>query len=125
MCACSRSSIPALLAAILLICSPGCTGGENNSSFGSVTLPVGGGTTDPGPLDVYSTGLPVVEINTEGGAPIVSKEDYLAADFRIVGKSAADDLGPLSCSVRGRGNTTWTWPKKPYLVKLDSKASLA
>ena len=85
---------------------------------------MGGGTTDPGPLDVYSTGLPVVEINTEGGAPIVSKEDYLAADFRIVGKSAADDLGPLSCSVRGRGNTTWTWPKKPYLVKLDSKASV-
>ena len=124
MCACSRSSIPALLAAILLICSPGCTGGENNSSFGSVTLPEGGGTTDPGPLDVYSTGLPVVEINTEGGAPIVSKEDYLAADFRIVGKSAADDFGPLSCSVRGRGNTTWTWPKKPYLVKLDSKASV-
>ena len=40
------------------------------------------------------------------------------------GKSAADDLGPLSCSVRGRGNTTWTWPKKPYLVKLDSKASV-
>ncbi|MBP5637416.1 MAG: CotH kinase family protein [Bacteroidales bacterium] len=107
-----------------MICSPGCTGGENNSSFGSVTLPEGGGTTDPGPLDVYSTGLPVVEINTVGGAPIVSKEDYLAADFRIVGKSAADDLGPLSCSVRGRGNTTWTWPKKPYLVKLDSKASV-
>ena len=26
--------------------------------------------------------------------------------------------------IRGRGNATWTYPKKPYKLKLDSKANL-
>ena len=26
--------------------------------------------------------------------------------------------------IRGRGNSTWEWPKKPYKIKLDSKASI-
>ena len=70
------------------------------------------------------TGLPVIYVDTEGGKPIVSKEDYLNAALSILGTDKLDDLDPAVCQIRGRGNTTWGWPKKPYLVKVESKQSL-
>ncbi len=68
------------------------------------------------------TGLPVIFLDTQ--AAITSKEDYVDGTLRIDGRGVADGLEEVTCQVRGRGNTTWTWPKKPYLVKLDQKASL-
>ena len=70
------------------------------------------------------TGLPVVYVDTEGGKPIVSKEEYLNASLQILGTKVYDGLEPAVCQIRGRGNTTWDWPKKPYLLKLDSKQSI-
>jgi hypothetical protein len=70
------------------------------------------------------TGLPTLYVDTEGNKPIVSKTDYLHASLVVLEPDAEGPSDALSCSVRGRGNTTWTWPKKPYLVKMDAKASL-
>lgn len=70
------------------------------------------------------TGLPVVYVDTEDGKEVVSKEDYLKAVFKINGMGRFGDLEEVPCSVRGRGNTTWTWPKKPYLIKFDKKQSI-
>ena len=67
------------------------------------------------------TGLPVVYVDTEGGKAITSKTDYLSATLSILGDGGYEGLAPVSCQVRGRGNTTWSWPKKPYLIKLDEK----
>ena len=70
-----------------------------------------------------NTGLPVLYLDTEGNKEIVSKTDYLSATLAVWEEDSG--LGEsLPCSVRGRGNTTWKWPKKPYLVKLDKKESL-
>ncbi len=63
------------------------------------------------------TGLPVVYLNTRDGVQIRSKTEWVQASMRI-------DQDQYSCSVRGRGNTTWEWPKKPYAIKLEKKASL-
>ena len=70
------------------------------------------------------TGLPVVYVDTEDEKEVVSKEDYLKAVFKINGMGRFGDLEEVPCSVRGRGNTTWTWPKKPYLIKFDKKQSI-
>ena len=70
------------------------------------------------------TGLPVIYVDTEGGAAIVSKENFVKATLSLREPGSRERSEPLSCSIRGRGNTTWSWPKKPYLIKLDSKASL-
>ncbi len=70
------------------------------------------------------TGLPVVYVDTEDGKDIVSKEDYLHAVLKINGMGKFEDLEEVTCSIRGRGNTTWTWPKKPYLIKFDKKQSI-
>lgn len=71
-----------------------------------------------------NTGLPVVYVDTEGGKGVHSKTEEVPASLYIKGVGAYETLQPVSCRVRGRGNSTWSWPKKPYLIKLDGKASI-
>lgn len=67
--------------------------------------------------------IPHLYINTEDNVPIISKDDYVKGTLRIVGGGKYDDFeGPTS--IKGRGNTTWSMPKKPYRLKLDTKASI-
>lgn len=70
------------------------------------------------------TGLPIVYVDTEGAVRITSKETYVQASLQIRGAGQWESLPAVGCSVRGRGNTTWTWPKKPYLLKLEEKQSV-
>ena len=76
------------------------------------------------PPGTVETGLPIVYVDTEGGKGIYSKEEYVKASLKIRGTEQYDGLDEITCSIRGRGNTTWEWPKKPYLLKLDEKQSL-
>ena len=74
------------------------------------------------------TGLPVVYITTEGGKAITSKEDYVVSAVKIVDPAnsvnSINAEGEMNAGVRGRGNTTWGYPKKPYRIKFDSKQGL-
>ena len=45
----------------------------------------------------------------------------MKASVKIRGNEKYEGLAASSCEIRGRGNTTWGWPKKPYLIKLDEK----
>ena len=80
--------------------------------------------SEPWPAGMVQTGLPVVFVDTEGGQGIYSKEEYVNASVKIIGTEHIDGLDETTCQIRGRGNTTWYWPKKPYLVKLDTKQSI-
>ena len=71
---------------------------------------------------VPETGLPIIYLDTD--APVTSKEDYVNGMLRIDGQGIAEGLEETVCQVRGRGNTTWSWPKKPYTIKFDKKQSL-
>ncbi len=68
--------------------------------------------------------LPVVYLNTENHAPIVSKEEYLNAGLYIDGGntvygSYGSEAAPVAVVTKGRGNYTWTgFEKKPYKIKL-------
>ena len=73
----------------------------------------------------YSGTLPVMYINTENKAPITSKEVYVQATCYVapMGNGECPASGtkeaPLTLSVKGRGNWTWTgFNKKPYRLKL-------
>jgi len=65
--------------------------------------------------------LPVLVINTPGGVPITSKDIRLDGCTMVLygNDGNVTDLG--TAGIKGRGNTTWVRPKKPYNVKLDSK----
>lgn len=67
--------------------------------------------------------LPHITIVTEGQQAINSKEDYVTTQISIDGKTKFDDLS-LSAQIRGRGNSTWTYPKKPFKIKLDDETSI-
>jgi hypothetical protein len=66
-------------------------------------------------------------IDTEGRSPITSKDEYLNTKLTIVGQSKYEDRVfefSEKARIKGRGNSTWGWPKKPYKIKLDSKETL-
>lgn len=65
-------------------------------------------------------------ITTDNGAKVDSKEkaDYRACTIKIESDTAAWNYEGRG-RIRGRGNSTWEWyPKKPYRIKLDEKASI-
>ena len=70
------------------------------------------------------TGLPVLYIDTDGGAAIESKDVRIAAELRILDADGSETTEPLACTVKGRGNTTWRWPKKPYRLRLADDVSI-
>jgi len=75
-------------------------------------------------VEVKRMGLPVVYIDTPGQAEITSKTEWTEnSEMKIVLEDGSIDYQGTT-SIRGRGNSTWTNPKKPYALKLDNKASI-
>ena len=79
----------------------------------------------------YSGTLPVLFVNTDNGTDVVDKETYLTATYYLdpMGDSTVTAFGsaesPLALQIKGRGNWTWRgFEKKPYRLKLSSKAAL-
>ncbi len=87
-------------------------------------------TTKHNPAEYLSNTLPVLYINTVDETPIVDRENYIDGDYYLDANGCGDyqSVGsaenPLPLVIRGRGNATWQNPKKPYRLKLESKASL-
>lgn len=69
------------------------------------------------------SGVPHLYITTKKGAPIDSKENYVEATLRIDGGDVYENYEGTT-GIKGRGNSTWAYPKKPYRLKLDTKAPL-
>ncbi|MCS5645475.1 MAG: CotH kinase family protein, partial [Candidatus Marinimicrobia bacterium] len=77
-----------------------------------------------------ATGLPIVYINTENQTSIkVKTEGYVNGVVTVVGGesiksgSMINGLDSQTMEIRGRGNSTWMHPKKPYQMKLEDKAT--
>ncbi|MCJ8320191.1 MAG: CotH kinase family protein [Colwellia sp.] len=70
---------------------------------------------------IQSTGLPIIYVDTENSAEIDSKDDYVNGTVSIQGGLEFTDLADTSMKIRGRGNSTWGHPKKPYQMKLSDK----
>jgi len=62
-----------------------------------------------------------MNITTDGGEPIVSKDEYVGCYVSVDGMGEFPDYSGTG-RIRGRGNSTWLWyDKKPYRLKLDVK----
>lgn len=70
------------------------------------------------------TGLPIVIINTIDSSPINNKTDWLDGANITILKSDKTIEYQGTLSIKGRGNTTWGYPKKPYSIKLDKKSKI-
>lgn len=68
--------------------------------------------------------IPHVYINVEDKAEVLEKSIYLQAELSIDGNDKFPTTTKLATTIKGRGNSTWLFPKKPYRLKLDKKSSL-
>lgn len=69
-------------------------------------------------VKVYDFSLPVMWIETPNNAPITSKNDYVKyASAKLYSSGSLSSLG--TTGIKGRGNTTWGYVKKPYTIKLE------
>ena len=73
---------------------------------------------------VNFTGLPIIFINTKDNTPIISKDSYVDGTFKLDGAGIYSDISATDLTIKGRGNSTWSMPKKPYKLKFKDKISL-
>lgn len=64
--------------------------------------------------------LPEIRITTENNEPVSSRTNYQNALFTI----ESEDIEGQEIEIRGRGNTKWTFPKKPFKIRFEDKTSL-
>ena len=70
--------------------------------------------------------IPAVYLTADDPASL-AKDEYADCTVQIDagmtdGKYESTEV--LTGKIRGRGHSTWEWPKKPYKIKLDDKTSL-
>ena len=67
--------------------------------------------------------LPILIITTPDSLPIDSKTERKEGCLvKLVTNNEELNLG--TAGIKGRGNSTWVEPKKPYNIKLDKKAEI-
>lgn len=93
--------------------------GQRTSAARTFTVPATPANFLPARLD-----LPVLKISTDNLAPIVSKDDYINAQMTLESNVPGEAAVVAGLQIRGRGNSTWGMPKKPYRLKLTVKQSL-
>lgn len=70
-------------------------------------------------------GVPTVFIDTPGAKEIVSKDEYMeGATIRMAYAPDKDTIDLGTISIKGRGNSSWGYPKKPYTIKFSKKREL-
>lgn len=69
------------------------------------------------------TNLPSIFITTTNSQVVASKEVWVPGTITVVSRDTTENLN-MSVEIRGRGNSTWGFAKKPYRIKLKSKTNL-
>ena len=69
------------------------------------------------------TNLPTVTIHTENSQDVVSKDTYIKGIVSFISENG-NKIYTDSTSIKGRGNASWNFPKKPYKIKLYTKVNL-
>ena len=72
-------------------------------------------------VSISYSGIPVVYINTKDAAPVASKDTWLKGTEIYITNAGEHNSLYSESQIKGRGNTTWGYHKKPYAIKLDSK----
>lgn len=102
------------MALLTLVLVNGCSSGTDGGSPAAV---------QSSPVSGVAQALPLLSLSTDGGVEVTSREVYLPGSYAL-----KDEKGLVLVSgvteVKGRGNYTWGFPKKPYHIKLAASTSL-
>jgi hypothetical protein len=69
------------------------------------------------------TNLPTVIVNTENAKDITDKKNYITSNVYIVSDGGKTLLSTSGTGIKGRGNASWNFPKKPYKIHFADKQS--
>lgn len=74
------------------------------------------------PEYVMDNSIPVLTINLSGKNTIdhINKFAYIDGTYSLIGGDV--DIISQNLKIKGRGNSTWNHPKKPFNIKLEQKA---
>lgn len=77
-------------------------------------------------LTKLNSGLSAMSIHSSHPLNSIAKGTWVEAMANVVyrSKSNAATFFQFPLKIKGRGNTTWEYPKKPYAIKLSDKQSL-
>lgn len=73
------------------------------------------------------TGLPMMYITTDGRQEVTSKETYIGASLVLredVRTRGAGAVLETRVNIKGRGNSSWQFAKKPFRLKFDEKVEM-
>lgn len=65
--------------------------------------------------------VPTIHINTADGQAITSKVYFKDAEIIIDGHGIFPSMDTTYVQIKGRGNSSWGWQKKPYRLKFQEK----
>lgn len=68
--------------------------------------------------------VPSIEIDTEDGKGVTSKAEYKSCVVSLSNAPEEQCFEGLSALIRGRGNSSWSYPKKGFKLKFDKKQSM-
>lgn len=68
-------------------------------------------------------GIPRIVIETENRREIKDRETEIPARLQIWGEKVPESE-VMTLTIKGRGNTTWDYPKKPYTITFSKKQSI-
>ena len=77
-----------------------------------------------------ATGIPVIKIDTKNSAPILDKETWVNIESFTLSDPNNSEYDivrtglPQADRIRGRGNTSWNYPKKPYRIRFRQDVSV-
>ena len=97
---------------------------SNGFTKESITLSISEDTVICANFMIDYMDLPVIEINTDGSAPINSKYDYVSCNVSVSNTLYEYTFESIRAKIRGRGNITWDKPKNPFKLKFENKINL-
>lgn len=117
--------LPLLLGIIFCCLVLGCSNSEGMDGTGwdDIIVSQDSDKLDYLPIDDSEypyAGIPRVVIVTENYQKIKDRETEIPAKLQIWGEKAPESE-IMDLTIRGRGNSTWNYPKKPYAIKFSEK----
>ncbi len=98
-------------------------GGDTVVAVGDMQVPIDAIDS----VTVRSVDVPVLNFafpDYPDASWVTEKETYIRAGLDIDGAGYTESATGLQLNVKGRGNSTWLFPKKPMRLKFDKKTSI-
>lgn len=76
-------------------------------------------------IELHNTDLPTLFVDIPNGALVESKDEWIQnVSVKLYNRNGEIDYKADDSNIKGRGNITWTLPKKPYSLKLRKETEM-